>query len=1035
MNARLLTPLLLMLMCFGFQQQVTGQAQGPEQLALRFLEDNLETLNLTQADLQNARVRDLYLSKHNGVTHVFFNQTHAGIDVFNAIFNANVSPEGEIFHYGNRFYRELASRINATSPSLTPIAAIRAVQNQLVEGVDFESSLIQKERDGNRYTFDGTGIALEDVIVELVYQPMPDKTVRLAWRVEYYQTDAQHWWNARVDAQTGEILANDDQVISCSFGNPDHCADNTHIHYEAKPEAVSFKSTTNANEYNVWAEPIESPNHGNRSIQVDPAANAPAASPFGWHDTNGQAGAEFTITRGNNVHAYQDIFANNSSQGDEPDGGSSLIFDFPINEPAQQPYTHVEASVVNLFYWNNLVHDVWYRYGFDEQAGNFQQNNYGNGGQSGDYVRAEAMDGSGTNNANWSSGGDGSTARMQMFLWTNDPLPSGGSAILEVTAPGSIAGDIQVNPGGFGGTIPTTPIISELVLFDDGTGVTSDACEDPINGPDMAGKIALIDRGDCEFGSKILRAENAGAIAVIMCNNVAGGTVTMAPGADGAAVTIPAGMITLADCNTIKMEMPGVQVEFSNQTVVGIPIPGPSGLDGDLDNGIIAHEYGHGISIRGTGGPSTGSCLNNTEQMGEGWSDYFGAVMTIEPGDQGTDIRGIGTYATGQPTTGGGIRPFPYTTNMNINPHTYEDIDGVSIPHGVGSVWAEMLWEMTWALIDEYNFDPNMYNGTGGNNIAMQLVMDGIKLQSCNPGFVDGRDAILAADVITYGGVNQCLIWEAFAKRGLGFFASQGSSQSVNDAVQNFDVAPFCLETLKIEKTADGEVTEGGTITYTIEVTNDFPSTLNNVTITDPLPQGTTFVPGSSSCGGTENGGILTINLGSMPSGTTQTCTFEVDVTGAPGSQVIFEDGFENGIANWNISNPVGPATWVANTTNPFEGNTAYFAADIDESSDQLLELANPIQLTGNNPRLAFWHEYNTESGWDGGVVEISVDGGAWADVGPFFTQNGYTSALNENPDSPISGREAFHGSSNGYIQSIADLSNFSGQSIQVRFR
>ena len=93
--------------------------------------------------------------------------------------------------------------------------------------------------------------------------------------------------------------------------------------------------------------------------------------------------------------------------------------------------------------------------------------------------------------------------------------------------------------------------------------------------------------------------------------------------------------------------------------------------DGDFDNGIIAHEYGHGISIRIAGGPSTSSCLSNAEQMGEGWSDWFGLMLTMEPGDQGSDVRGIGTYSLGQATTGGGIRPAPYSTDFGVNSYTY----------------------------------------------------------------------------------------------------------------------------------------------------------------------------------------------------------------------------------------------------------------------------------------------------------------------------------------------------------------------------
>ena len=114
----------------------------------------------------------------------------------------------------------------------------------------------------------------------------------------------------------------------------------------------------------------------------------------------------------------------------------------------------------------------------------------------------------------------------------------------------------------------------------------------------------------------------------------------------------------------------------------------------------------------------------------------------------------------------------------------------MAIPHGVGYVWATMLWEMTWELIDEYGFDPDLYNGTGGNNLAMQLVIDGLKLQPCNPGFVSGRDAILQADLVNNDGVNQCRIWKAFAKRGLGYGASQGSSNNTGDGTASFDMPP-----------------------------------------------------------------------------------------------------------------------------------------------------------------------------------------------------------------------------------------------------
>ncbi len=218
--------------------------------------------------------------------------------------------------------------------------------------------------------------------------------------------------------------------------------------------------------------------------------------------------------------------------------------------------------------------------------------------------------------------------------------------------------------------------------------------------------------------------------------------------------------------------------------------------DGDFDNGIIAHEYGHGISTRLAGGPNNSRCLDNTDQMGEGWSDWFALMMQLKPGDVGTAKRGIGTFVSSQKTDGVGIRSFPYSTDTSVNPMTYgttnsfqflnaENVEETSV-HGVGSVWATMLWDLTWAYIAKYGYDDNKYSGKGGNNKVMQLVLDGLKLQPCSPTFVDGRDALIAADQATTGGKDFCMIWEVFAARGLGVNASAGSNNIGNDQIEDF---------------------------------------------------------------------------------------------------------------------------------------------------------------------------------------------------------------------------------------------------------
>jgi hypothetical protein len=115
-------------------------------------------------------------------------------------------------------------------------------------------------------------------------------------------------------------------------------------------------------------------------------------------------------------------------------------------------------------------------------------------------------------------------------------------------------------------------------------------------------------------------------------------------------------------------------------------------------------------------------------------------------------------------------------------------------PHVVGEVWCNMLWEMTWEIITSTNsINTNIYNSasTAGNIVALQLVIEGMKLQPCSPGFVDGRDAILKADTILYGASHSAAIWRAFARRGLGKNANQASTNNIKDGTADYSVPSF----------------------------------------------------------------------------------------------------------------------------------------------------------------------------------------------------------------------------------------------------
>lgn len=946
---------------------------------------------------------------NKGVTYYYGDQLVNGYSLYRHHFNAAFKDNQAVLLRHN-----FVSTARLTKESLKFATQPLQVLHVLVKDYPLNPNALHQTAH-NSWEYVDENLSNEAIIIDQLYVSSKDQ-LNAAYRISLYEKDHSHWYNTVIDASSLEIYDVIDWVNHCSGFSQVKAS------MPVQQSIASEQKTTSAASYTVFAYPLESPNHGVRTVEVDP--HNKDASPFGWHDINGAAGAEYTITRGNNVYASEDRNSDNQP-GTSPDGGDSLVFNADF-DGTKSAALYTDAAIINLFYWNNLMHDVWYHYGFDEESGNFQQNNYGNGGVGGDFVFADAQDGSGTNNANFATPPDGSNPRMQMFLWN---VGSGGD-FFQVNSPSSARRKYTSRIAGFGPRLSGTPITANLVHVIDGSNSPDLGCETLTNTSALNGKVALVQRGGCLFVEKVKNAQNAGAIGVVVYNNTTTNIITM--GGSDASITIPSIMISQGDGAALKNELTNGAV---NVSLYDSSITADNVYDSDFDNGVIAHEYGHGISIRLTGGAANSGCLTNQEQMGEGWSDFFALVMTQQSNDKGTDKRGIGTYVRGQSTNGNGIRPYPYSTDLSISPYRYNDVKSFSVPHGVGSVWCSMLWDLYWAMIDKHGYDSDIYEGTGGNNMAMQLVMDGMKLQPCGPGFVDGRDAILLADRLNYNGENEALIWEVFARRGLGADADQGSSTSRADGTESFEIPAYLKDRLIIDKRAPIQSENGDVLEYTVEIINRTPNTIENVTVLDTLDENVVLNEASLNCEAEFINGVLKFDLDSISSKDTFRCTYTVVPRFESTSETILKDDVEEGVGNWRVENANGSGigSWSRSSNRTFSGDFSWFVDN--EASESDYSLVQKFAVEGKRPVLAFRHWYNSEENWDGGVVEFRTDSTNWLDLGDRFIVNGYNSTIQTNPASAISNRDAFTGNSEEFILSKIDLSAFNGDSISIRFR
>lgn len=761
--------------------------QDNEKLIKDYISQN-KIREYKKSDLNNIIVDNVDPSKSLNGNVVKFLQTYNGLPIYSSVGTALIQ-DNKIVYYTDNFVKDYTVSTSGTA-AISKSTALQKIAEDL-KNPDIANFTILEylEKTQKKAT---------SANQRLVYANDESGNLRLAYEYTLMEPKSPNYWNIVVDANNGNILMKNNLTLSCNFHHDAYSSDAEYTHADhfentlVGPQNSIVQNNIplllpdNAS-YNVFPLPVEAPTFGSRSIITNPWILS--ASPEGWHSDGTN---HYTITRGNNVFAYEDsagtaLTAPDYLTGAPADGGATRNFDFPFNIN-ETPLNNRNAAITNLFYLNNRIHDVFYKFGFTESARNFQQNNFGNGPTGGDddSVYAEAQDGSGLNNANFSSGQDGYNGRMQMYLWS----PVG--RVFFYNAPSAA---VSRTPGAgtaqFGNPLPMNGLTGDVALSSVLDGCTA------LPASSLTNKIGLVERGTCAFAVKVKNLQDAGAKAAIVYNNVANGATIGNMAGNDPTITIPSVLINNAEGEYIKTQL-------AASTTVNVTLKRNMTPDGSFDNGIVTHEYGHGISNRMTG---TGyNCLNSgvsKEQMGEGWSDFFALMLTNKAGDDATVARGIGTYAIGQPITGGGIRPAKYSTNLAVNGYTYGNTNGMEynngsavVPnvHSIGFVWATMLWDLHWKYVEKYGYASDVLSTTpNGSTKVLQLVTDALKLQGCNPSFIDGRNAILAAEMATTQGQDKCMIWGVFARRGLGVNASAGAKNNINDQVQDFSVPEACL--------------------------------------------------------------------------------------------------------------------------------------------------------------------------------------------------------------------------------------------------
>jgi len=731
-----------------------------------------------------------------------------------------------------------------------------------------------------------------------------------------------------------------------------------------------------------------------------------------------------TTTSGNNVDAYADISGQDGFDDVDvrPSMSAANAFEYDFATYGDGLVGDAQKhAVVSLFYVNNFLHDWFYDNGFDEIAGNAQLSNLGRGGQEGDPLKVEAQDFSGLNNANMSTPADGSSPRMQMYVWD-----------FKSTTRITIDGDSEIETAAASFGPRDFDVTGILTLVDDGVNTTGDGCE-PVT-QDLTGLIAIIDsvRVDsqylCDFTVQVKNVQDAGAIGAIIAGPFSIGVFE--PYGEDNTIVIPSMMVTIPKGDEIKSALLAddtLQSNLFNQVLW---------LDGTLDNGIVAHEWAHYLTNRLVGN-SNGLSNNQGRSMGEGWSDFVALLLSVKESDSllagNENFQGVYSSTTFIGNAYYGIRRAPYSTDMNKNALTFKYIEkGVPIEvshplnfgqdgsnnsqvHRSGEIWANALWEVYAGLLNKpsYTFEQ-------AQQVMKDYLIASLKLTPNRPTFLEARDAMLAA-ALANNAEDFDIVRTAFTKRGMGAnaVAPDRSSEEHSGVVEDFNQGVDLKHNIAMTQSSltsntcdnDGVFDAGEKASFTLQFDSFSSQSIPAFQVGLSSPDDVIFVnetinvPGISGFGQTSSVTFDVIfntatslqdieliaaveKIGSNADDFVEPPPFSLNVTGNYDFLATkFNDDMSNDLTSykdWQVTSPLETIPRFVLEHGGWYGENS----NIEGTSD----LVTPVIKAGiaGNVVISFDHFYSflhyiddagTIFNWDGGVIEVSVNGASYVDV------------------------------------------------------